>query len=527
MRIKEAEIFSFGKFQSAKFQFAPGVNVIYGANEAGKSTLHAFLVGMLFGMEKGRGKSAVREGYQRYEPWHAPAYYSGALRFEVEGRPFYLERNFYHREKRDFLRNEADGEELSVAYGDLSMLLGGIQKETFGNTYDISQSGAVTGKELAGALAEYLSDAAESGDASFRVSRAVEKLRYKEKKLNAELREVFEKKNALIHELEIERDILERDCVKLREDMVAVECQIRDSEAKRAEAMNSVPMEREQNSNTAKVKKSIIGFVAAAILVVAMFGHAYMSTASGGEFFGTIQIGLGMLAFAIAAMSVTSFIRSTRQRDAADACGESGLQGKIAPQSEHVLEVLGVLKDSLGEKETRLYNIRVQLAELKNAGEQERELEQQIAAAKLAADEIQRLAQEFCEEASDRLNSDVSYYISAITDGRYDSVRVDENGKLWVLVDGKEIPPDALSRGTLEQFHLALRLAVGKMVTQDEQMPIFLDDAFALYDDKRLAQVLKVLSNMKEQVLLFTCQRREMEQLEAMGIAYHAIRLEE
>ena len=94
MQINEAKIFNFGKLQNCSFQFAPGINVIYGENEAGKSTLSAFLKGMLFGMEKGRGKAADNP-YRRYEPWHAPAFYSGSLRFTVDGKPFYLERNFY------------------------------------------------------------------------------------------------------------------------------------------------------------------------------------------------------------------------------------------------------------------------------------------------------------------------------------------------------------------------------------------------------------------------------------------------
>ncbi|MEI3178463.1 MAG: hypothetical protein V8S31_09280 [Lachnospiraceae bacterium] len=35
-----------------------------------------------------------------------------------------LKRNFYHKEKTAELKNEADGEQLSVEFGDLSMLLG-------------------------------------------------------------------------------------------------------------------------------------------------------------------------------------------------------------------------------------------------------------------------------------------------------------------------------------------------------------------------------------------------------------------
>lgn len=52
MQIKEADIFQFGKLQNKNISFEPGMNVIYGKNEAGKSTLHSFLCAMLFGMEK-------------------------------------------------------------------------------------------------------------------------------------------------------------------------------------------------------------------------------------------------------------------------------------------------------------------------------------------------------------------------------------------------------------------------------------------------------------------------------------------
>ena len=148
MQIDRAAIFRFGKLADRTVDFAPGINIVYGKNEAGKTTLHAFLTAMLFGLEKGRGRAKGTEGYLRYEPWHAPSYYSGALQFSVGGRPFYLERNFYHKEPRARLCNLADGEELSVAYGDLGMLLGGVTREAYENTCDIPQCRAVTGAEL-------------------------------------------------------------------------------------------------------------------------------------------------------------------------------------------------------------------------------------------------------------------------------------------------------------------------------------------------------------------------------------------
>ena len=40
MQIKEAIIGQFGKLQNRNISFEPGINVIYGENEAGKTTLH-------------------------------------------------------------------------------------------------------------------------------------------------------------------------------------------------------------------------------------------------------------------------------------------------------------------------------------------------------------------------------------------------------------------------------------------------------------------------------------------------------
>ena len=223
MQIDRAAIFRFGKLADRTVDFAPGINIVYGKNEAGKTTLHAFLTAMLFGLEKGRGRAKGTEGYLRYEPWHAPSYYSGALQFSVGGRPFYLERNFYHKEPRARLCNLADGEELSVAYGDLGMLLGGVTREAYENTCDIPQCRAVTGAELTGLLAEYLSDMSDGGNAGIRVTRAVEKLEQKKRSLQSQIKSEQEKREQQLQQLTLERRMLEEDCGRLREQIEKAE----------------------------------------------------------------------------------------------------------------------------------------------------------------------------------------------------------------------------------------------------------------------------------------------------------------
>ena len=58
MRLLELHIDGFGKFHDRTISFNDGINIIYGKNEAGKSTLHTFIRGMLFGIERGRGRAA-------------------------------------------------------------------------------------------------------------------------------------------------------------------------------------------------------------------------------------------------------------------------------------------------------------------------------------------------------------------------------------------------------------------------------------------------------------------------------------
>ena len=48
MKIKELRLKNFGKFTNKEIHFLDGMNVIYGENESGKSTLYTFIRAMLF-----------------------------------------------------------------------------------------------------------------------------------------------------------------------------------------------------------------------------------------------------------------------------------------------------------------------------------------------------------------------------------------------------------------------------------------------------------------------------------------------
>lgn len=215
MIIREANIGKFGKLENQKYQFAPQINVIYGANESGKSTLMQFLKAMLFGLEKTRVRKTL-DTYNRYEPWDTPAYFYGSMMFETGQQQFLLERNFYYKEKRARLVNIRDGEELSVEYGDLDMLLGNVGAAAYENTCCIGQEQLLPGRELGVLLEDERSNLAQTGSGDFQLSKALQELEQKRKNAEKTRKELEQQRLSHIHQLEVNQQVLERDIAGLK-----------------------------------------------------------------------------------------------------------------------------------------------------------------------------------------------------------------------------------------------------------------------------------------------------------------------
>src|SRR5215468_9460666 len=86
MRIESIHIDGFGVWNDKSFgPLGPGLNVFYGPNETGKSTLMAFIRAMFFGFEK-RGSA------KRYEPLNGGAH-GGSLQLLVGDTRVRIERS--------------------------------------------------------------------------------------------------------------------------------------------------------------------------------------------------------------------------------------------------------------------------------------------------------------------------------------------------------------------------------------------------------------------------------------------------
>ena len=82
MRIERVVARSFGPFQGEVLELAPGMTVVAGPNESGKSSWHAALRLAITGLRRGKGPgtAAERQLGERHRPWSQPE------RWEVEAR---------------------------------------------------------------------------------------------------------------------------------------------------------------------------------------------------------------------------------------------------------------------------------------------------------------------------------------------------------------------------------------------------------------------------------------------------------
>ena len=95
MRILRAHISGYGRFQEREVTFEPGLMIIVGPNEKGKSTLRSFIADMLYGQKRSLTQRVFDETNTLRRPWAEGARYAGALAYQLaDGRAFEVRRCF-------------------------------------------------------------------------------------------------------------------------------------------------------------------------------------------------------------------------------------------------------------------------------------------------------------------------------------------------------------------------------------------------------------------------------------------------
>lgn len=150
--------------------------------------------------------------------------------------------------------------------------------------------------------------------------------------------------------------------------------------------------------------------------------------------------------------------------------------------------------------------------------EQLSSLQAEYDAIALAMDALTRANTTLQNRFSPALGARAAEIFSAITAGRYGKVLLSRDFSLSAEMAGDPVGRSIrlLSQGAADQLYLAVRLAICDMVLPAEKrVPLILDDALVSFDDDRLHAALDYLlaESEKRQILLFTCQKREMDYL--------------
>lgn len=185
MLLTKLRLHFFGRFHNKEIELKPGINLIYGDNEAGKSTIHTFIKGMLFGVERLRGRaSASKEDlYTRYLPWDYPGAFGGSMDIQIGDKEYRLQRSFHASDKYFTVLDLSTGREVKLKEGLISEMIPGLTESAFKNTISIEQLKAQTDGELATQVGNYIANLSLAKSKEVNVAKALSSLTEQRKQL--------------------------------------------------------------------------------------------------------------------------------------------------------------------------------------------------------------------------------------------------------------------------------------------------------------------------------------------------------
>ena len=127
----------------------------------------------------------------------------------------------------------------------------------------------------------------------------------------------------------------------------------------------------------------------------------------------------------------------------------------------------------------------------------------------LAREFISKARTEILSSAGEALEKGIQRYLAVFTNDKYKQVKVDKEAlEFWIYSDekGDWAKPEELSGGAIDEFYLAFRVALAKLIFGDKKPPLILDDPFVNFDSVRLANTLNFFKTLASdyQIIIFT-----------------------
>lgn len=651
MKIKEIKINNYGILKNKEINFENKLNIIYGENESGKSTLLNYIKNIFYGISKNKNGKDISE-YEKYLPWNENEF-SGKVKYELDnGETFEVFRDFKKKNPKIFNSNleEVSGQ-FNIDKKDGNKFFyeqTKVDEGMFTSTVLSMQQEVKLSKSDQNVLVQRVANLAASGEDNISYKRALDRLnrrqleevgteRSQEKPINqvkkrlqnilVDIETIKMQKNSLenlqgkIKEIESEineneeknKAILELHKIKnvneIEKEKIKVKEKINNEKKEKINKLNleknelnkKIEINNLNNKKNIKVKQknnrkiNLIFIIFLIIIILFNLINFVFVKNKILNYLLLILIPILLIAlFIIKKINNKKYNLNNKnkinnldeelEKEINKLNAQINLlndeileQNKIINEENNKLninynllignlinkynnnEIINLINNLKERKiedinyyiqknqeeinnkiieknkiDIELENINNNLENLINLEEEKINLEEELKQLEnknnsfnIAKEILQNAYEKMKNNVTPKFTKNLSETINKLSNGKYNKVTVnDEKGLMVELENGEYIPADRLSIGTIDQLYLSLRLSMAEEIS-DEKMPIILDEAFAYFDDYRLENALKFLiDELKEnQIILFTCTKREEEILNKLNIRYNLVEL--
>jgi DNA repair exonuclease SbcCD ATPase subunit len=179
LKINGFKINGFGKLKNNNIELSNGINVIFGENESGKSSMLKFISAMFYGASKNKNGKEISD-FDKFKPWKTEEF-SGKINYTLDnGESFEVYREF--KKKNPIIYN-SNKEDISKTFKidktkgiEFFLEQTGIDEETFYSTAISEQEGLRLSKSSQASIIQKISNLISSGDDNISYKKSMDKI---------------------------------------------------------------------------------------------------------------------------------------------------------------------------------------------------------------------------------------------------------------------------------------------------------------------------------------------------------------
>lgn len=517
MIIKNIRLIEFGAYKDRSFNFDNGLNLIYGKNEVGKTTLRSSIDAVLYGFLDGKTlRKSYVDGFETYTGGSSNV----SMKLCYDNRYYLVERNLSMETCRVFDEGNNDiTEKFSLTN---KILTPGndflnVDSETFRKFFYID----TTNKDVGDLGFLILKDEMDEDI----VSKAIRNLKKENEELGSD-RSWQKKRPRIKNEIanledEIragEEVLIQSSKKKIKTDEINNELRKHDTrllklyrrETKLEDLKNEIYHDS-LNMSSKKKSNKIIFPILAVLFILAAFVTKYAFNLD--KYFWYLNI--------ISAIFIVVFILSNIYNSDSNEKKEyeiNDVLGEISIVNSKIKEI----NDSKMELQKELSFLEGQLDNIMKVSENTLYLKDRLSVLKRQSENMDRryLVNELTIDALDFLKIEKKKAPKTMIINRAEDIYFNITGKNDLIISDKmelfldrerRMGEKNFSSGTMEIAIFSLKLAFNEFLT-DEDFIIF-DDAFLFVDDERLEKIAEILYNIssKKQIMYFTSNKRLLD----------------